>query len=167
MPLLLPQLGLFFWTLVIFLTFFFILRRFAWSPILKALKAREDSIDSALRQADQARKELGDLTARNEAELLLAREERQRILLDAENLKRSILEQAQEKAREETTRRIAAASQEIELAKKAAIAELKVTAGQLALQVAERLLRKELANPAEQTRVVGQLIEELSVTPKN
>lgn len=167
MELLLPQLGLFFWTLVIFLTFFLILRRFAWKPILAALKAREESISSALQQADKARAELAELTSKNEAELRLAREERQRILQEAESLKRDILEQAQDKAREEAARRIGAAEQEIEQAKKAAVAELKKTAGELALHVAERLLRKELANPQEQARVVDQLIEELSLTPKN
>lgn len=167
MELLTPQLGLFFWTLVIFLTFFLVLRRFAWKPILQALHTREESIDQALKQADTARKELENLTSKNEEQLRQAREERNRIIQEAEEMKRSIVHEAQERAKEEVARRIAGAEKEIFHAKEEAMKELKNTAGQLALQVAEQLLRKELAKGEEQQRVVNALIEELNVTPHN
>lgn len=167
MELLLPQLGLFFWTLVIFLLFFFILRKYAWKPILKAVQDREKTIETALGNAETARKELEEITQRSEVELKAVREERQRIVSEAEENKRQILVEAQEKAREEASRRIASAEKEIEAAKQAAIAELKATAGELALQVAEQLLRKELKNDAEQKRVVETLINELNVAAKN
>jgi F-type H+-transporting ATPase subunit b len=163
MELLTPQLGLFFWTLVIFLGFFFILRKFAWGPILGAIKSREESIDTALKQASQAREEMQMLSAKNEEELRAAREERARIVRDAESIKEKILAEAQEKAREEATRRIQTAELQIENAKKAAITELRNVAGQVAIQVAEQLLRREFANKGEQERLVQEMIGNLNV----
>jgi F-type H+-transporting ATPase subunit b len=166
MELLVPQFGLFFWSLLIFLTFFFILRKFAWKPILGAIQAREQSIDTALQQAKQAREEMLLLTTKNEEELRAAREERARIVRDAESIKEKIITEAGEKAREEAARRIQAAEHQIENAKKAAITELRNVAGQVAIQVAEQLLRREFANKAEQERVVNELIGELNVSAR-
>jgi F-type H+-transporting ATPase subunit b len=161
MELVLPQFGLFFWTVLIFLVIFFLLRRFAWKPILAALNEREKSIADALSQAEKARKEMQNLTAENEKLLTQARQERSEILAEANRIKDKIVAEAREQASADVARKMAESTQQIEQAKMAAMSALRQQAAALSLEIAEKVIRKQLSNDAEQQRLVNQLISEV------
>ena len=96
--LLLPHTGTIIWMLISFLTVFFLLKKFAWKPLLNALKMREDSIEDALRSAEIARKEMEKLQADNEMIMNEAKKERDKIIVEARSLKDTILEDAKNQA---------------------------------------------------------------------
>lgn len=158
-----PELGLIFWQLVIFLLVLWLLARFAWRPILLGLKQREDSIDSALRMADQAKLEMQQLKAGNEKLLADARLERDRTLKEAQTMANQLIETAKTKATEEGGRMITQAREAIQQEKNAALAEVRNTAAQLSLDIAERILRRELADPAAQTRLVDEYLKDVKL----
>jgi F-type H+-transporting ATPase subunit b len=158
-----PELGLIFWQLVIFLLVLFLLAKFAWKPILTSLKEREDSIDNALRMADQAKLEMQALKAGNEKLLADARVERDRTLKEAQTMANQLIETAKTKATEEGTRLITQARESIQNEKNAALAEVRNTAAQLSLDIAERILRRELTDPAAQSQLVDAYLKDVKL----
>ena len=158
-----PEIGLIFWQLVIFLLVLFLLAKFAWKPILLALKEREDNIDNALRMADQAKLEMQSLKAGNEKLLADARVERDRTLKEAQTMANQLIETAKTKATEEGTRLITQAREAIQNEKNAALAEVRNTAAQLSLDIAERILRRELADPAAQSQLVDAYLKDVKL----
>jgi F-type H+-transporting ATPase subunit b len=159
-----PDFGLFFWSCVIFLAFWFIIGKFAFKPIANALKKRESDIQEALDEAKKAREEMANLRSENEALLQEAREERSKILGEAKEAKDKIIREAKEGAKEEAARILSNATLEIDNQKKKAILEVKSQAGQLALSVAGRLLRHELKNPEEQKKLIESMIGEINLS---
>ncbi|WP_375434225.1 F0F1 ATP synthase subunit B [uncultured Hymenobacter sp.] len=162
-PLVTPELGLIFWQLVIFLIVLFLLAKFAWKPILTSLKQREDSIEGALRMADQAKLEMQELRAGNEKLLADARLERDRIIKEATVLANQLIEQAKNKANEEGGRMIVQAREAIQNEKNAALAEVKNTAAQLSIDIAERILRRELTNTDSQKELVNSYLKDVKL----
>jgi F-type H+-transporting ATPase subunit b len=162
-PLVTPELGLIFWQLVIFLIVLFLLGKFAWKPILASLKEREDSIEGALRMADQAKLEMQELKAGNEKLLAEARMERDRIMKEASAMANQLIEQAKNKATEEGGRMIVQAREAIQNEKNAALAEVKNTAAQLSIDIAERILRRELADTNSQKQLVDSYLKEVKL----
>ena len=158
-----PELGLIFWQLIIFLLVLFLLGKFAWKPILLSLKEREDSIDNALRMADQAKLEMQALKAGNEKLLADARVERDRTLKEAQTMGNQLIETAKTKATEEGSRLITQAREAIQNEKNAALAEVRNTAAQLSLDIAERILRRELADPAAQSKLVDAYLKDVKL----
>jgi F-type H+-transporting ATPase subunit b len=163
MEIILPNFGLFFWTLVVFLTVFFILKKFAWKPILKAIKEREDSIAEKLNAAKAAEAKLQDLTASNEKLLQQAQAERQRLLAEANDAKDRIVAEAREQAKREADKLMAAAQQQIALSQSAAAEQLRKLSAQLALDIAEKVLRQEFADKARQQQYVDTLLKEVTL----
>ncbi len=162
-PLVKPELGLIFWQLVIFLIVLFLLAKFAWKPILLSLKQREDSIEGALRMADQAKLEMQELRAGNEKLLADARLERDRIIKEAMVLANQLIEQAKNKANEEGGRMIVQAREAIQNEKNAALAEVKNTAAQLSIDIAERILRRELTDSNSQKELVNSYLKDVKL----
>ncbi|RMG27862.1 MAG: ATP synthase F0 subunit B [Bacteroidetes bacterium] len=162
MEIILPQLGLFFWTTVLFLIFFVLLRRYAWKPILSALNKREEDIANSLAEAKKARDEMAKLKADNEALLRQAQEERKKILIEAEEMGKQIVSKAKTDAAEAASKEMEKARQQIEAEKRSALAEIKQTAASLAIEVAEKVLRKKLEDKNEQEALAQKLIGELS-----
>jgi F-type H+-transporting ATPase subunit b len=158
-----PEFGLIFWQLVIFGIVLLLLRTFAWKPILGALSEREDSIENALRLASQAKLEMQALQAGNEKLLAEARLERDRILKEATDVSNKLIEQAKNKATEEGGRMINQAREAIQNEKNAALAEVKNTAAQLSIDIAERILRRELADTASQKELVNSYLKEVKL----
>lgn len=163
MELLTPKLGLFFWSLVIFVIFAFILGKFAWKPIINGLRKREETIENSLREADRAREEMARLQADNERLLQEARAERDAMLKEAREAKDKIVGEARDEAKRESARIIEGARKEIEAEKLAALTELKNQVGQLSIEVAEKLLRQELSNQDKQKEVVDRLVADMSL----
>ncbi|MEL6674071.1 MAG: F0F1 ATP synthase subunit B [Bacteroidota bacterium] len=157
-----PDPGLFLWTVLLFLVFFFILARFAWKPIVNALHDREKSIEDSLQQAVLAKEEMAKLKSENEALLKEAQKEREKILKDANRMKDQIISDAKKAAQEEGAKEREKAKQQIDAEKNAALAEIKNTAATLAVEVAERILRKEFDDKGQQENFAQQLITELN-----
>ncbi len=160
MELIKPAIGLIFWMCVTFSILVFLLTKFAWKPILAMIKEREQTIENSLNQANLAREEMSKLVAKNEELLNQAKEERNQILHDAkeaaEKVKNDILARAQKEAEE----KMQMAFREIEIQKKAAIAEVKNSVGLMALEIAEKVIRKELKGNKEQMDYVNTLAKE-------
>ncbi|MFM7726733.1 MAG: F0F1 ATP synthase subunit B [Flavobacteriales bacterium] len=153
--------GTVFWATVAFLVVAFLLKKMAWGPILKSLEERSQGIENALNEAERARKEMSKLQAGNEQLLREARDERDRILVEAKALKDSIVSEARTKATEESTRIIAAARVEIDNQKKAAITELKNQVASLSVDIAEKLTREKLTDSEKQKALNESLIAEI------
>jgi len=158
-----PEFGLIFWQLVIFLLVLFLLAKFAWKPILTSLKEREDSIESALRMADEAKLEMQSLKAGNEKLMAEARLERDRMLQEAQKMSEQLIETAKSRATEEGSRMITQAREAIQNEKNAALADVRNTAAQLSLDIAERILRRELTDPAAQTQLVDSYLKDVKL----
>jgi F-type H+-transporting ATPase subunit b len=163
MELVTPGIGLIFWQTVTFILVLFLLSKFAWKPIMTSLRQREDSIESALRMADQAKLEMQALKADNEKLLQQARVERDRILREATEAANALVEQAKNKANEEGNRMIENARLSITNEKQAAITEMKNLAGSLSIEIAERILKHELKDPAAQQALVTDYIKEVNL----
>ncbi|SNR76651.1 MULTISPECIES: F0F1 ATP synthase subunit B [Hymenobacter] len=158
-----PEFGLIFWQLVIFGIVLLLLRTFAWKPILSSLKERESSIEGALRMADQAKLEMQQLKAGNEKLLAEARMERDRILKEASDVSNQLIEQAKNKAIEEGNRLTLQAREAIQNEKNAALAEVKNTAAKLSIDIAERILRRQLTDEPAQQQLVDSYLKEVKL----
>ncbi|MES2559697.1 MAG: F0F1 ATP synthase subunit B [Bacteroidota bacterium] len=163
MDLVTPSIGLVFWSTISFLVLFFLLTKFAWKPITAALQEREDSIDEALKAAENARKQMEKLTADNEKLLNQARAERDAMLKDANDMKESIIAQAKKSAVEEGNKMIANAKASIEQEKVAAMNELKTQVALLSVDMAEKILRTKMEDRAQQEAYVNENLKSISL----
>lgn len=162
MELITPGLGLVFWMTVTFSIVLFLLTKFAWKPILNALKEREDSIDSALSAAKKAKEDLENLQADNQRLLDEARVERDKLMKEAQATAQAIVQKAKEAASEEGAKELQAAKSAIQLEKQSALKEIEILAGSLSLQIAEKLLRKNLDNKEAQEALIQQYLKEVN-----
>ncbi len=163
MQLLTPSLGLLFWTLIAFLIVFFVLRKFAWGPILSSLNQREKSIADSLESAERVKREMVQLKGENEELMQRAREERSALLKEAKETRDKMVADAKEQARVEANKIIAEAQQAINAQKMAAITEVKNKVGQLVIEVTEKVLRRELSNPQAQEAHIKGLVDEVKL----
>ena len=163
MDLLTPELGLFVWTLIAFLAVFFILKKFAWKPILDALSERETGIAASIASADKVRKEMAMMQNENEKLMAQAREERTAMLKEAKETKDRIVNEAKDAAKLEANKIIADAQQQITHQKMAALTEVKNEIGKLSVEVAEKILRKQLSTAEAQSAYAGLLAEEVKL----
>jgi F-type H+-transporting ATPase subunit b len=163
MDLLTPELGLFFWTLLAFLAVFFILKKFAWKPILKALTERETGIAQSIASADRVKKEMAQMQNESEKLMQSAREERSAMLKEAKDAKDRIVNEAKDQAKLEANKIIAEAAQQIHQQKMAAITDVKNQIGILAVEVAEKVLRQQLSTDQAQNNYANQLAQEINL----
>jgi len=159
MELLLPGLGLLVWTFLAFLIVFFILKKFAWKPILSSLKARETGIADSLAMADNVKAEMAQLKNENEQLMAQAREERAEMLKEARDTKDKIINEAKDQAKVEANKIITEAGIAIQNQKMAALTDVKNQVGVLVIEVAEKVLRRELANKTDQEVFIKQLAD--------
>ncbi|HTO16239.1 MAG TPA: F0F1 ATP synthase subunit B [Edaphocola sp.] len=163
MDLLTPALGLFVWTLIAFLIVHFLLKKFAWKPILKALNERETGIASSIATAEKVKVEMAEMKADNERLLQEAREERSIMLKEAKTTRDKIVNEAKEKAKIEANKIMEEATLQIENKKNAALIEVKNEIGNLAIAVAEKMLRKELSPETAQSNYIKMLADEIKL----
>ena len=162
-PLVSPDPGLLIWSTVAFLLLFFLLSKFAWKPIVKALDERERSIEDALAKAEMAKLEMAKLTNENEQLLKQARIERDEILKEAKALKDQIVSDAKTSAQVEGNKMIEKAKVEIENQKLSAMAEVKSQVAILSLQIAEKVLRRQFEDQGKQDALVSDLLKEVKL----
>ncbi len=163
MDLLLPGEGLIIWQAVVFLALFFLLAKLAWKPILGSLKEREESIQQALDSAEQAKKEMASLKADNEKLLRDAREERDKILKEAREAANRLHDQAQADAKKNADKLIDDAKAVIQTEKNAALRDVKAQVAAFSLEVAEKLIKKNLADDKAQKDLADSYIKELKL----
>jgi F-type H+-transporting ATPase subunit b len=158
-----PEPGLFVWSVIIFLLFWFLIGRFAFKPIAKALKSREDRIQDALDEAKRAREEMQNLNAENEKMLAEAREERLQMLNEAKNLSDKIVNEAKVKAKAEANKIVEKAREDIESQKAEAMNEVKNKLGAFALEIAEKVILKELEKENGHTDYVNNMVDKMNL----
>ncbi|MBC7828460.1 MAG: F0F1 ATP synthase subunit B [Chitinophagaceae bacterium] len=163
MRLLTPEFGLIIWTLLAFIIVLLILKKFAWKPILQSLKERETTIADSLATAEKVKAEMAQLKSENEALLAKAREERAQLLKEARDTKERIISEAKERAKIEANKIVIEAQAVIEQQKMAALTDVKNQVGTLVIEVAEKVLRRELGNKSEQENFIKQLAEEVKL----
>lgn len=163
MDLLTPDLGLLVWNFIGFLILLLILGKFAWKPILSSLKERETGIADSLATAERVKAEMATLKSENEALLAKAREERAQLLKEARDTKDRIINEAKEQAKIEANKIIIDAQAAIQIQKMAALTDVKNQVGKLVIEVAEKVLRRELGDQAQQEKYIKQLAEEVKL----
>lgn len=155
-----PGLGTFLWTTIAFLIVLGILAKFAWKPILRSIQEREQNIQESLDAAENAKKEMEEMQAKNESLMQEAREERDKILKEAKETREKMVADAKEEAQKEADQIIKNARREVEQEKKAAKEELKKEVATFSIDIAERLLREKLSESDDQKKLAERLVEE-------
>ncbi len=152
--------SLIFWTTLIFILLLVLLRKFAWNPILGAVRGRETSINDALAAAEKAKLEMQNMHADNEKLLQQARAEREAMMKEAREIKTKMISDAQQEAKSEANKIIAQAQAAIESEKQSAIAELKQQVADLSIGIAEKVVKQELSDKNKQLELVDQMLGE-------
>lgn len=152
--------GLFFWQIAILVVLILLLKKFAWGPILNSLNSREEGIKDALESAEKARAEMQNLKADNEKLLHEARAERDAILKEARELKEKMISEASEEAQKKADKIVAQAKESIEQEKHSAMNELKNQVANLSIEIAEKVVRKELSDKKEQHQMIEKMISD-------
>ena len=163
MELLTPGSGLLFWQVVVFLGLFFLLSKMAWKPILASLKERETSIQAALESAEKAKLEMASLKAGNEKLLKEAREERDKILRDARDAANRMHDDAQQAAKKNADRIVEDAKAVINTEKQAALRDVRGLVAKFSLEVAEKVIKKNLSTDAAQQDLAQGFIKDIKL----
>lgn len=163
MSLVSPGLGLVVWMLIVFSLLLFVLKKFAWKPILKSIKEREQKISSSLAMAKQTQEEMKQIKSDNEKLLAEARQEKEKVLKEADNMKSKIISEAKADAKAEADKIIENARKSIESEKRSAIKELKNQVAEYSIDIAEIILKKEMSDSNEQKEFVKSQIEKLNL----
>lgn len=161
MELIKPDFGLFFWQVIVLLILIFLMSKYAWRPILGSIRKREESINDALASAEKAKLEMSNLKADNEKMLQQAREERDLMLKEAQEMKKNIIAEATEDANIKSSDIISKAKETIEAEKKAALKEIKAQVAELSIDIAEKLVRKELDTDKAQVELVNKMLDDV------
>lgn len=158
-----PAIGTIFWTTLIFGLFFLVLTKFAWKPILNAVKARDEMIKGALESAEKAREDMLKLQSDNEAILRKAREEREGILKDAREVRDKLISEAKGKATEEAEKLIEKARTGIESEKAKALSEIREQVATLSVEIASKILGEKLKESGEQGKLIDKYLKEIDL----
>lgn len=162
-PLVTPEIGMLFWTALVFILLMLLLTKFAWKPILKAVKERESSIEEALNSAQDAKRQMAELKSSNEELLNKAREERDAMLKEARDIKDKIVGDAKNTAKEEAEKIVTAARESIQHEKMAAITELKNQVAILSIEIAEKILKEELSSADKQKTIIDNVVKDINL----
>ena len=163
MGLVMPDFGLFFWMLISFSILLFVLKRFAWGPILQALADRERSIDEALKSAENAKEEMLNLQSGNEKILKKAIYEREKIVKEARELKETIINEARHEASIEANKVMEHAKVAIERERIAAVSEIKNLIANFSVEIAEKILKEKLADDSRQKELIQNYIDQINL----
>ena len=158
-----PGIGLIFWTSVVFLLLVFILKKFAWKPILDAVEERSDSIEKAINAADEAKASLDQLNIERDKIKKESLAERDALLKEARDTKNKIISDAKAKAKQETDKILSDAREVIKNEKMAAITELKNQVAILSLEIAEKIVKDQLSSNDKQKALVDALVKDVNL----
>ena len=162
MGLVTPGLGLIIWMTIAFLIVLFLLKKYAWNPILSSLSERENKIDEALRSAQRAEERMLEIESKNQNLLAEAAKEREAILKAARDASAQMIAEAKEKASEESAKLLEQARETIHNEKMRAVTDIKNEVGKLSIEIAEKLLRENLATEAKQNENIQRLLNDVN-----
>lgn len=157
------SIGLFFWQTIIFILLIFLLKKYAWKPILDAVNEREEGIKNALLSAEKAKEEMASLQSDNEETLKKARAERDSLLKEAREIKQQLIDDAKNEAQTEAKKIISQAQETIQNEKKAAISDLKNQVATLSIDIAEKVLKEKLSDDKTQMNLVKDLVKDVTL----
>ena len=160
MNLVTPDSGLLFWMVVIFGLVFFLLWKFGYPVISSMVEKRNATIEKSLKDAHQIEAQMAGMLAEHAQMLEDARKEQAQILREATDTRNKILAQAKDEAREEASKILADARTEIEAEKEAALRDVRREVAVLSVSIAEKILRKELADDRAQRDYIDRMVEE-------
>ena len=163
MDLLTPAVGTIFWGTIVFVILMLLLAKFAWKPMLTAVKDREQNIADSLELADKTKNEMIQLQAQNENLLKEARVERDNIIKEANEAGKRLVVEAKDIAKEEANNKIADATKAITNEKNAAMAEIKTHIAVLSLEIAEKIIKGQLSSDDRQKTLANQLAEDINL----
>ena len=159
MELVTPEIGLIFWTTIVFLLLLIVLKKYAWKPILAAVDERNKSIEEALKAADKAKKEMLALNTDNERILIQAKKERDALLKEGREIKDNIIAEAKDKAKLEADKILITAKEQINNEKMKAITELKNQVAEMSIDIAEKILKSELSDKNKQKELITEALK--------
>jgi len=159
MELVTPEIGLIFWTTIVFLLLLIVLKKYAWKPILAAVDERNKSIEDALKAADKAKKEMLALNTDNERILIQAKKERDSLLKEGREIKDNIIAEAKDKAKLESDKILITAKEQINNEKMKAITELKNQVASMSIDIAEKILKSELSDKNKQKELIAEALK--------
>jgi len=159
MELVTPEIGLIFWTTIVFLLLLIVLKKYAWKPILAAVDERNKSIEDALKAADKAKKEMLALNTDNERILIQAKKERDALLKEGREIKDNIIAEAKDKAKIEADKILITAKEQINNEKMKAITELKNQVAEMSIDIAEKILKSELSDKNKQKELIAEALK--------
>ena len=157
-----PDLGLLFWMLLAFLVVFGVLAKFGFPAIINMVDERNKYIDESLRKAHEAQERLANIEKEGESILQEAREKQAQILKEAAETRDAMVEKAQEKARAEGARLLEDARVAIEQERKAAIADIRAQVATLSVEIAEKVLKKNLKDDKSQMDLIDRMLDDIS-----
>ena len=157
------SIGLFFWQTVIFVCLIFLLKKYAWKPILDSVNELEEGIKNALLSAEKAKEEMASLQSDNEQTLKKARLERDGLLKEAREIKQKLIDDAKNEASAEAKKILIQAQETIKSEKNAAIVDLKNQVANLSVEIAEKVLKEKLSNDKSQMELVKELVKDVSL----
>ena len=160
MQLITPDAGLLFWMVVIFGLLFFLLAKFGFPIITSMVEKRNSTIEKSLKDAHEIEARMGQMVEEHARMLDEARKEQAQILREATDTRNKILAQAKDDAREEAAKILAEARTEIEAEKEAALRDVRKEVAVLSVSIAEKILRKDLADDREQREYIDRMVEE-------
>ncbi len=153
-----PSPGLIFWQLVVFGSLVFILWKFAWKGILSALKEREGEIEGALRMAEETRAEMAKLKSDNDKLVAEAKKERDLIIKEAKEASDKMLAVAKDRSVEQGNKIMEDAREVMNQERVKMMSQIKKDVATLSIEIAEKVIRKELADKATQQSFVSELV---------
>jgi F-type H+-transporting ATPase subunit b len=158
-----PDYGTIFWMVLAFSVVFFILRKFAWGPVLKMLRERDQSIDQALQSANEAREGISRLKSEHDRMLQEAHAERDLLIAEARQIREQLINKAREDAVQETAKVFENARRQIESEKLSAINEIRQQVASLSVDIAEKILKRELTDRKQQENLIKEQLSDLKL----
>ncbi|MFW5805415.1 MAG: F0F1 ATP synthase subunit B [Bacteroidales bacterium] len=163
MELINPGVGLIFWTGLVFLILLLILSKFAWKPIINTIKKRNESIQKALDDADEARQELAGLDEKQKAMVEASRKEKHSILEEAKSMREQMLSDTEKETQKMVENMKSEAKDAIEKQKNEAMREIKNMVSELSVDIAEKILKQELENKEKHNKLVDKLLDDVKL----
>lgn len=161
MELFTPDFGLIFWMFVAFAVLFFILWKWGWPAIMKGIDSRADFINKGVEYAQNAKEQLDHAREDADKQLAEARRQQAEVLREADKMKTQIIEEARVAAQKEAQKVMDAAKVSIEQSRKEAEQSFRDQVSVFALEIAQKVVKNQLADDKAQTKLVNSLLDEM------
>lgn len=156
-----PEPGLVIWMLIAFVILFLILAKWGWPIITGMAEKRSNFINESMKSAKEANERLADIKLQAEDIINDAKNKQIQILKDAAESRDKILETAKIKAEEETERMLNEARIKLQIERENLLNELRTQVADLSVQIAEKVIRKELSQDVNQRIVIDKMLDDI------